>query len=603
MTGFAQPPLPSALSREKIWLCVFGALAFSLALDRELFVAVWRENLFRDTDDAMRMVEVRDFLAGQGWFDLTVHGFAPPAEIISHWSRLIDAPIAALVRLFALMLAPAQAERAARLAFPLLSLAALYRISVYAARIFAGEALALAGPAACALTGVAAWQFAPGRIDHHGAQIALLLLAASATAEAFDPARARAAALAGAALALCLGIGLENLPFFAVLTLGLGGFWVVSGATAAPALRHFALGLSLSLIAVYGATIAPARWRICAPDALSFGHLAALLALSAGFLALSRLHIAALSRRLAAALVAGGATIAATLALAPEAARPPFDGLDPVLREFWLSHVAEMQSFWAFTAGQPVQRLSFVLPFLLALLGAGIFAAQSKGVGRARALLLLALLALGGALSLIQIRCASSTAPLMAIGGLTLVARLRAIFATPARTIAAIFLSSRLGVALLAALALPAQDEKTVASALARSGACFAPKAYDALARLPEGAAIAQIDVGPFLLAFTGRRIFAAPYHRANIGDRLALDVLTGDISRAEALARQSGARWIFFCAAPEPLRAAYVARNAQGLAARLVDGETPAWLHKTAVADTPFLAFEILPASDKRQD
>ena len=26
---------------------------------------------FADTDDAMRMVMVRDFLAGQGWYDLT----------------------------------------------------------------------------------------------------------------------------------------------------------------------------------------------------------------------------------------------------------------------------------------------------------------------------------------------------------------------------------------------------------------------------------------------------------------------------------------------------------------------------------------------------
>src|ERR1700687_3187469 len=46
------------------------------------------------TDDAMRLVEVRDLIAGQGWFDLTQHRLDPPGVSI-HWSRGIDAPLAA----------------------------------------------------------------------------------------------------------------------------------------------------------------------------------------------------------------------------------------------------------------------------------------------------------------------------------------------------------------------------------------------------------------------------------------------------------------------------------------------------------------------------
>ena len=53
------------------------------------------------TDDAMRLVEVRDLIAGQGWFDLTQYRLDPPG-LPMHWSRVIDAPLAAII----LMLRP-----------------------------------------------------------------------------------------------------------------------------------------------------------------------------------------------------------------------------------------------------------------------------------------------------------------------------------------------------------------------------------------------------------------------------------------------------------------------------------------------------------------
>ncbi|MGJ3628423.1 hypothetical protein AB5I41_18450 [Sphingomonas sp. MMS24-JH45] len=50
-----------------------------------------------DTDDNMRMMQVRGLLAGQGWFDLTNYRLNPPAGFNIHWSRLVDLPIAALI--------------------------------------------------------------------------------------------------------------------------------------------------------------------------------------------------------------------------------------------------------------------------------------------------------------------------------------------------------------------------------------------------------------------------------------------------------------------------------------------------------------------------
>jgi hypothetical protein len=60
--------------------------------------AGWRAEESLSTDDAMRLVQVRDLLAGQNWFDPVQHRLAPPDGVIMHWSRLIDLPIAILIR-------------------------------------------------------------------------------------------------------------------------------------------------------------------------------------------------------------------------------------------------------------------------------------------------------------------------------------------------------------------------------------------------------------------------------------------------------------------------------------------------------------------------
>ena len=41
------------------------------------------------TDDAMRLVQVRDWLAGQSWFDLTQYRLDPPSGVDMHWLSLI----------------------------------------------------------------------------------------------------------------------------------------------------------------------------------------------------------------------------------------------------------------------------------------------------------------------------------------------------------------------------------------------------------------------------------------------------------------------------------------------------------------------------------
>ncbi len=84
---------------------------------------------FADTGDAMRMVMVRDFLAGQGWYDLTVHRLNTPWGAEIHWSRLVDVPLALLVAAFTPLLGDANALLVAGTIWPMFLLAVLLWLS------------------------------------------------------------------------------------------------------------------------------------------------------------------------------------------------------------------------------------------------------------------------------------------------------------------------------------------------------------------------------------------------------------------------------------------------------------------------------------------
>ena len=59
-----------------------------------------------DTDDATRLVEVRALIDGGAWFDNTLPRFGGAQPLQSHWSRLIDLPLAAMLSTFELVMPP-----------------------------------------------------------------------------------------------------------------------------------------------------------------------------------------------------------------------------------------------------------------------------------------------------------------------------------------------------------------------------------------------------------------------------------------------------------------------------------------------------------------
>src|SRR5437762_11846060 len=120
-----------------------------------------------DTDDNMRMMQVRALLHGQGWFDLRQYRLNPPFGANIHWSRLVDLPIAGLILLLRPVFGGAAAERWAVAVAPLLPyLLLLLSLGMTARRLL--------GPAAYPWAILGIWlaastngMFAPERIDHH----------------------------------------------------------------------------------------------------------------------------------------------------------------------------------------------------------------------------------------------------------------------------------------------------------------------------------------------------------------------------------------------------------------------------------------------------
>src|SRR6266545_4840961 len=127
------------------------------------------------TDDAMRLVQVRDLIAGQGWFDPTQYRLAPPEGLRMHWSRLIDLPLAALIRAGELLLPAGRAEQLATVIWPVTLLLAFLAGVARLARELAGDAAARLALIFAALMAPVLQHFRPGAIDHHNAQLALLV--------------------------------------------------------------------------------------------------------------------------------------------------------------------------------------------------------------------------------------------------------------------------------------------------------------------------------------------------------------------------------------------------------------------------------------------
>ena len=309
-----------------------------------------------DTDDAVRLVMVREFLAGAPWFDTTVPRIGAPSPLVSHWSRLIDLPLAGLIALATPIFGSGGAELATRTVWPALLYLALAFVVVREVHRRAGPWAAAAALVLIATSVTALAQFRPGRIDHHNAMIlctvaGLLLLIRSLEAP-------RLGWTAGALLGLALAIGYEPLALV-IPAFGLAALVALLRPERGAGVARAAVAATAVLFAAVALTIPPARWLDVHCDALSLNlAVLALPCAAALWAALAVRGHAAVRFAIAGLGLGTGAVLYA--ALEPACLAGPFGQVDAAVAPIWLDHVLETKSILYFAAHHPGHALGLV---------------------------------------------------------------------------------------------------------------------------------------------------------------------------------------------------------------------------------------------------
>jgi hypothetical protein len=125
-------------------------------------------------DDMLRLAQMRDWLDGQGFGDLTQHRLGPPGGTDMAWSRLPDILPAALIRLLSPLIGMTRAEIAAVIFWPEILLLLHLLLAGALARRLGPPNSAYAAVAIAALAFPAIALFEPGRIAGHGMQIVII---------------------------------------------------------------------------------------------------------------------------------------------------------------------------------------------------------------------------------------------------------------------------------------------------------------------------------------------------------------------------------------------------------------------------------------------
>ena len=558
--------------------------------------------LILDTDDAMRMVVVRDLLAGQDWFDNIQHRMNTPHGAELHWSRLADLPLAATILILRPLLG-GMAENVAAYVVPLGLLFALVYLTGKATLRLVGPEGLLAAIVLPALSLTVLTEFVPGRLDHHSLQILLLMAMLWCGLESVR--RARFAVGAGLAAATSMAIGVEGIPSAAAAAVAFGVIWIADPARA-DALRGF--GVSLALTSVLHLTIAlpPERWLVPACDAISPVYAAAALATGAVFVALAGLRLAGVVSRLGAG-VAGGLLVAALLALAfPACLGGPYSALDPWLLANWIDKVTEAAPLLTSLLNDPAYPLAVAIPCLLALVVVVRNVLRNSGEARVEWLVYFIFLALAVAAMLIQIRASRMATSLAVPGCAALILMARHAYLERrdvARTAGLIF--SWLGAAgiAIAVIVMAAtnlwslRDEGGTAALgdVADRRLCLMPEAFAALAAIPPERIMTPIDLGSHMLLYTPHHVVAAPYHRNEAGVLDAFRFFNDPIEDARTILDERGISLVVTCPALPEM--AGLPDAAPDSFVKLAEtGRLPDWLVDQSLPGEPLRVYAVMP-------
>jgi hypothetical protein len=574
--------LAGRLSKSSSGLILAAWLTASLGMVL-LSIHAIKQRLWPDPDDSLRLQEVRDWLAGQSWFDVTQYRMNPPQGVPMHWSRLVDVPLGAIMLLLRPLLGSENAELAAVVIVPLLTLGVVTLLTTILARRLLDPQSSLLAAVSTPFC-VSAWnQMRPLRIDHHGWQIAAGLLA---TIGVLDDRPKKGALLAAGAMAVWLNISLEGMPFAAAI----GGLFAIRwllDQSETGRLRWYCGGLATFSLLLFAITHTPEAWGQKFHDVIMPAHLAAFSAAAVAILVGVRTGLGSRTIRLLVLAAAGAVALVAMYAVDSGSFHGPFSQLDPLVRKFWYDRVDEGLPLWALS---PPTALVAVVQPVLGLAGTALLH-RSENVPEVRrrqvdyGILLSAALAM----TVLLLR-ASLFAVVLALPGLGYIGwkvlkRARripnALPRIPA-TIGAAFVMFPTYVVgalfLLMSAAIGARNSNAIHDEAAAQ--CVTRSELDQLNRLPVGKIAAPLDLGPAIIVQTRDSVIASGHHRNLIGMRDNILLFLLPPKQAGRIVQDRQIDYVITCPWMGELRS-YARANPTSLASDLISAQPPAWLER----------------------
>jgi hypothetical protein len=569
---------PQAGPTRQLWL-VFGIwVAVSL-------IMVWfartriSERMWPDPDDAMRLLQVRDLLAGQSWFDVTQYRLSPPVGGPMHWSRLVDLPIAAVILLTRPFLGQFGAETAALIAVPLLTLgAAMLLVYKITSKLTQGSAPLFAVIAAPGSLG-AIKQMAILRIDHHGWQIVLGLVTILA---AIDDRARRSGIIAGAAMAAWLNISIEGLPFATAVGAWFAIEWL-RDPNGVERLKSYLASLLGTSLFMFVAMRAPSAWLAEPHDAVSISHLAAFAVATLSCWLAVRPQVNDVRIRFALLAACGALTGVTAFLVDPHFLQGPFASLDPIVKTLWYDDVDEGLPIWRMSGYMAAAVLAQPL---VGLAGGGLAIWKGPAELRSKWLAFEFLLLAITLASVCVIREATTAATLSLPGTAFLcefvLRRARKVSLMPVR----VFATGGALCIMMPAYAAPIsiQPANPKRDAAMKSGdSCVNRSEMEKLRWLPKSNLAAPLDITPMIIVNTPHTAIASGYHRNVEGIRDVILLYTRPPAEGAKIIARRHVDYMVFC--PQAAETLWWARNGpNGLSAMLNAGKYPDWLEPVQV-------------------
>lgn len=541
-------------------------------------------------DDAMRLAGAIDLFNGQSWFDTMQHRDNTPFGAPMHWSRLIDAPLVALMGLFS----PVAHEAApywAAFVWPLLVLLAVVALVAELTERVAGTEARLPALALLALSLAVYTEFIPGRVDHHNVQIALTLTMILASLRGRDS--VGWAVLAGVAAATGLAIGTEILPSVVAVLICFPLYWVVEPRARRAHLLAFGASFPATLLLHLMTGNGAQAWLMPACDALSIVYVIA--GICYGVAMLVAAFATPLLRQWPLRLLAMASLAAITVALVfwlfPECRGGPYGNVDPELAAILFPEIGEAQPLWIFASQATAGMALIVTPFIG--MAALLFVTAIAPSGQRWRWLVLS----GFCLALFLVFCLQVRGfRLLTIailpGTAWLAARLWAWFRSrqtmTSAALTALALLSFTGVAhwTMFNYAFATFAPTNPSSADVGWDACLDRRAYEPLAALPPGRLMSFMLIGPQLLLETPHSVVTAGYHRNEAGLRDIVRFFGGGEAEALKVAKERSLDYLVLCNG--------VSANYGLAGVPEFQGTSWSWLHRISTAAAPLQIYAI---------